>query len=100
MAPDVYELAVQVAEETGGTLGTANSGGYKITIPYGRRGIMIRVMDPTGQYPDGYYRISIPGKEAYDVNGNVTQVLEDTHIPIEEGALDNILSIVETIQGG
>jgi uncharacterized protein RhaS with RHS repeats len=59
--PSAYELALQVAEATGGEISAAKDG-LKVLVPYGNRGIMVRVMEATDQYPNGYLRISVPAR--------------------------------------
>lgn len=47
-----------------------------------------------------YYRVSVPGKAAYSVTGDVSTDAGTTHIPIADGALDQILAIITRIKGG
>lgn len=91
-----YQLASQIAEAYGGTIERSTSAGYKVLIPYRSRGIMVRIMEDNG----GYYRISIPGKETFTGTGSVSNLLEETHIPIGDDSLQNILEIVDLIMGG
>jgi len=91
-------LADEVANATGGAL-KANKGGYTITIPQGSRGITVRVMEQGGGRTN-YYRVSVPGAEAYTVTGDASTDAALTHIDIGERSLDDILNIIARIQGG
>jgi hypothetical protein len=93
-------LALQVAQETGGSIEAPSGAGYKVLVPFGRRGLMIRIMEPAENYPNGYYRISIPGKSAYTVEGDLSTDLAEIHIPIEEGSLVDILNVITIIEAG
>jgi len=91
-----YELASQLAEATGGSIEATSSPGYGVLIPYGSKGIMVRVMEGGG----GYYRISIPGKETFTGSGEVSTERALTHMPIEDSSLQDILEVIEMIMGG
>ena len=53
-------LADEVANATGGVV-KANKGGYTVEVPYGSRGITVRVTEQGGGRTN-YYRVSVPGK--------------------------------------
>jgi hypothetical protein len=56
---------------------------------------MVRVMEDN----NGYYRVSVPGKQAYTVEGVASDDRALTHIPIGESSLDDILRILSEIKG-
>ena len=87
-----------VAKATRGEV-SHNKGGFTVTIPHGNRGIVIRVMEHGGGRTN-YYRVSVPGKAAYSVTGEVSTDAALTHIDITAHALEDILSIVARIKGG
>jgi hypothetical protein len=91
-------LAAEVANATGGAV-RGTKGGYVITIPNGSRGITVRVMEEGGGRSN-YYRVSVPGKETYTATGQVSTDPALTHIDIASNSLDDILSIIDRIQGG
>jgi hypothetical protein len=91
-------LADEVANATGGVL-KANKGGFTIAVPNGSRGIAVRVMERGGSRTN-YYRVSVPGKEAYTVTGEASTDAALTHIDIGESSLGDILGIINRIQGG
>ncbi len=68
---------------------------YTSGLPYGKRGIMVRIMESSG----GYYRISIPGKETFDVSGYPSTSTADTHIPIRDSSPQDIEEIIASIIG-
>jgi RHS repeat-associated protein len=91
-------LADEIANATGGVL-KVNKGGYTIIVPNGSRGIVVRIMERGGSRTN-YYRISVPGKEMYTVTGETSTDPAFTHIGLVESSLDDILRIVNRIQGG
>lgn len=91
-------VAEGVARATRGDV-SPNKGGYTVTVPHGSRGIVIRVMEHGGGRTN-YYRVSVPGKAAYSVIGEVSTDAALTHIDITVGAFEDILSIVARIKGG
>jgi len=91
-APAAAELADQVAAATGGTLKPLGTG-YSVTIPQGSRGVVVRVMESGGGRTN-YYRVSVPGKQAYTVDGVASADRVLTHIDIAASSLDDILRIV------
>jgi len=95
---DPHSLAAEVAKATGGVV-VPNKGGYTVTLPHGRRIIVVRVMEQGGERTN-YFRVNVAGKTAYSVTGEVSSDAGTTHIPISEGALDQILSIIARIKGG
>jgi len=91
-------LADELAKATRGAL-KSNKGGYTVTIPHGSRGITVRIMERGGGRTN-YYRVSVPGKEAYTVGGEVSTEAALTHIDIGASSLDDILSVINRIQRG
>jgi len=98
LAITARSLAFDVAKATGGTL-TAHTKGYTVGIDYGSRGIVVRLMKEGGGRTN-YYRVSVPGKAAYTVMGDVSTDPARTHIPIEESSLKDITGIVKRIKEG
>jgi hypothetical protein len=96
--PTARSLSADISRFTGGDV-KRNKGGYTVTIPHGSRGITVRVMEDGGDRTN-YYRVSVPGKAAYSVTGDVSTDAGTTHIPIADGALDQILAIITRIKGG
>jgi polygalacturonase len=96
--PSAESLTNSVAEATGGTV-SVNKGGYTVSVPHGKRGIIVRVQREGGSRTD-YYRVSVPGLNAYDVTGSPTTDRGRTHIPIGPSSLRDIVGIVNKIQGG
>jgi hypothetical protein len=95
--PLVKTLAEDVAQATGGRL-TEVANGYTVRIAEGSRGIVIRIMESGGGRTN-YYRVSIPGKEAFTISGEVSTNRALTHIPIDTDTLNDVLRIVEGIRG-
>jgi hypothetical protein len=96
--PSTSSLANDLADATDGVVKT-NKGGYTVNVPYGSRGISIRIMNEGGGRTN-YYRVSIPGKEAYTESGVVSTDPALTHIQIRGSSLNDILGIIAKIQGG
>jgi hypothetical protein len=92
-APTARALGSDLADAAGGTLKELKSG-YSVTIPSGSRGIVVRVMEEGGGRSN-YYRVSIPGKQAFTVGGEASTDPALTHIPISGTSLQDILSIIE-----
>jgi RHS repeat-associated protein len=92
VAPSASGLASDLADASGGTLTDLKSG-YSVTIPSGSRGIVVRVMEEGGGRTN-YWRISIPGKQAFTVGGEASTDAALTHIPISGTSLQDILSII------
>jgi hypothetical protein len=93
--PSAQSLASDVADATGGTLKELKSG-YSVTVPQGSRGIVVRVMEEGGGRTN-YYRVSVPGKQAFTVSGDVSTDPALTHIPIGGTSLQDILRIIAGI---
>jgi hypothetical protein len=91
-APTASGLASDLADATGGALKELKSG-YSVTVPSGSRGIVVRVMEEGGGRTN-YYRVSIPGKQAFTVGGDASTDPALTHIPISGTSLQDILSII------
>lgn len=91
--PSARALGSDLADATGGTLQNLKSG-YSVTIPSGGRGIVVRVMDEGGGRSN-YYRVSIPGKQAFTVRGEASTDPALTHIPISGTSFQDILSIIK-----
>jgi hypothetical protein len=95
--PSTSSLSSDVADATGGAVKELDNG-YSVTIPYGSRGIVVRVMDSGGGRIN-YFRISVPGKETFTVEGDVSTDPALTHIPIGSTSLQDILNVITRIQG-
>lgn len=95
--PGAGQLADEVAGATGGTVKQLPNG-YSITVPNGSRGIVVRVMEEGGGRTN-YYRISVPGKEAFTVEGVASVDRALTHIDISSSSLDEILRIIKAAGG-
>ena len=95
--PGAGHLADEVAGATGGTVKQL-SNGYSITVPNGSRGIVVRVMEEGGGRTN-YYRVSVPGKEAFTVEGVASVDRALTHIDISSSSLDEILRIIKAAGG-
>jgi RHS repeat-associated protein len=95
--PSTSSLSSDVADATGGVVKELDNG-YSVTIPYGSRGIVVRVVDSGGGRIN-YFRISVPGKETFTVEGDVSTDPALTHIPIGSTSLQDILNVITRIQG-
>ncbi len=95
--PAPSQLAQEVAEATGGTIKQL-PGGFTVNIPHGPRGIVVRVMEEGGGRTN-YFRVSIPGKEAFTITGQASVDRALTHIAISQSSLDDILRIVRQASG-
>jgi RHS repeat-associated protein len=95
--PSASQLADDVASATGGTVKELSSG-YSVTVPNGGRGIVVRVMESGGGRTN-YYRVSIPGKEAFTVEGAASVDRALTHIDISANSLEEILQIIKGAGG-
>jgi RHS repeat-associated protein len=96
--PSPRALATRVASSTGGAVKELEAG-YHVAIPYGRRGIAIRIMEEGGGRAN-YYRVSIPGKQAFTIAGEASRDRALTHIPITPTSFEDIMHIVRGIMGG
>lgn len=96
--PSTGSLANELADATGGGVQT-NKGGYTINVPYGSRGIVVRIMDEGGTRTN-YCRVSVPGKATYTRSGEVSADRALTHIPISGTSFNDILGVMTKIQGG
>jgi hypothetical protein len=56
-------------------------------------------MDQGGGRTD-YYRVSVPGKEAYAKDGTISKDRGLTHIDIEENSLNDITAVIDKIRKG
>jgi len=95
--PSASQLADDVASATGGTIKELPSG-YSVAVPNGGRGIVVRVMESGGGRTN-YYRVSIPGKEAFTVEGAASVDRALTHIDISANSLEEILQIIKGAGG-
>jgi hypothetical protein len=95
--PSTGSLANDLADATGGAV-KANKGGYTVNVPYGSRGISVRIMDEGGGRTN-YYRVSVPGKQAFTITGDVSTDPALTHIQMGSSSLSDILGIIAKIQG-
>jgi len=78
-----------IARIVGGAVSAADGNGWAIKV--GR--IMVRVMTSSNAR-NNYFKISIVGKQAYDIFGNVTNDPGRLHIPI---TMENIVRLVQLI---
>jgi RHS repeat-associated protein len=92
--PSTTTLADEVAAAAGGIVKT-NKGGYTVDVPFGSRGIM----NEGGGRTD-YYRISVPGKQAYTVDGTPSTDRAETHIDISPTSWSEIMRIIQKIKRG
>jgi hypothetical protein len=60
------------------------------------RGAMVRIMEEGGGRTN-YYRVSVPGKQAFTVSGEVSTDPALTHIPIGSTSLQDILRTIAGI---
>jgi hypothetical protein len=95
---EAESLAHEVASAAGGRV-EAIEGGFKVTVPYGSRNILVRAMEEGGGRTN-YYRLSIPGKQAFTVSGEASTDRALTHIPIGPTSAQDILQIIDQIRGG
>ena len=95
--PNVGQLADELASATGGSIKELRNG-YTIGIPNGGRGIVVRIMSEGGGRTN-YYRASIPGKDAFTVNGVGSTDRLLTHIDISRTSLQDILNIIRSVRG-
>jgi RHS repeat-associated protein len=90
------DLAVQVAESTGGIIDRL-TGGYSVTIPdVGPRGVLVRLMDYSATRTN-YWRLVEPGLSTYTRTGAISSLREQTHPDIDASTLGDILRIIEQI---
>lgn len=82
-------IARGIAKLVGGTVKSSKYDG--LTINVGK--LVIRVMNSSNRRVN-YFRISVPGKMAYDIFGNASTDLSKTHIPI---TVKNIVRLVNLI---
>lgn len=90
-------LASDVSQATGGNLQELAQG-FSVTVPHGARGILVRIMEQGGGRTN-YYRVVIPGKQAFTVTGDVSTDAALTHISIADTSLQDILNIIARIKG-
>jgi hypothetical protein len=96
--PSTGSLADDLADATGGAV-KANEGGYTVNVPNGSRGITVRIMDEGGGRTN-YYRVSVPGKETYTIDGTASTDPALTDIDIRGSSLTDLLTAINRIQGG
>lgn len=95
-------LADKIAHDLGGTIKAAKGDGWTVNIPitYNNKPseITLRVMN-TSKMNDNYWRLSVQGKPAVDINGNFSNDIVPTHIPITENTYDDIVNIINKLNG-
>lgn len=95
-------LADKIAHDLGGTIKAAKGDGWTVNIPitYNNKPseITLRVMN-TSKMNDNYWRLSVQGKPAVDINGNFRNDIVPTHIPITENTYDDIVNIINKLNG-
>ena len=82
-------IANGISKLVGGTLKSASGNGWVINI----KKIVVRVMT-SSNYRNNYFKISVAGKAAYDILGNVSSNPAKIHIPI---TFNNIIKLVQLI---
>jgi len=96
--PSAAQLVQQVGYALSQPVQTLKSG-YQVDVPLSRtRDIVIRIMEEGSA--QNYYRVSIAGKQTYDVAGRVSSLPAETHIPISPESLKDVLNIVQQILRG
>ena len=83
-------IANAISKIVGGTLKSARGNGWIINV--GK--IVVRVMT-SSNFRNNYFKISIAGKMAYDISGNVSTDPAKIHIPI---TIDSIIKLIELIR--
>jgi len=95
-------LADKIAQDLGGTIKPAKGDGWTVNIPitYNEKPseITLRVMN-TSKMNDNYWRLSVQGKPAVDINGNFSNDIVPTHIPITGNTYDDIVKIINKLTG-
>lgn len=95
-------LADKIAQDLGGTIKPAKGDGWTVNIPitYNNKPseITLRVMN-TSKMNDNYWRLSVQGKPAVDINGNFSNDIVPTHIPITGNTYDDIVNIINKLTG-
>jgi len=82
-------IAKGISKLVGGTLKSASGNGWVINIEK----IVVRVMT-SSNYRNNYFKISVAGKAAYDILGNVSSDPAEIHIPI---TFNSIIKLVQLI---
>jgi len=82
-------IAKGISKLVGGTLKSASGNGWVINI----KKIVVRVMT-SSNYRNNYFKISVAGKAAYDILGNVSSDPAEIHIPI---TFNSIIKLVQLI---
>ena len=82
-------IAQGISKLVGGTLKRASGNGWTINI----KKIVVRVMT-SSNYRNNYFKISVAGKAAYDILGNISTDPSKIHIPI---TFNNIIKLVQLI---
>ncbi|MCF2945465.1 hypothetical protein, partial [Paenibacillus tarimensis] len=95
-------LADKIAQDLGGTIKPAKGDGWTVNIPitYNNKPseITLRVMN-SSKMNDNYWRLSVQGKPAVDINGNFSNDIVPTHIPITGSTYGDIVSIINKLTG-
>ena len=87
-----------MAEDLGVThTPTRNGAGYSLTVPHGKRNVVIRVMEKSRERSN-YYRVSIDGKQTFTKAGDVSTNMSLTHVDIEPSSHSDILNILEKVR--
>ena len=82
-------IANGISKLVGGTLKSASGNGWVINI----KKIVVRVMT-SSNYRNNYFKISIAGKAAYDIFGNVSSDPAKIHIPITFNSIIKLIQLI------
>ena len=95
------EIAAEnIAKKFGGNLSNLKNG-YKIDIPYGKKGITIRIMNEgSGGRSQPYFRVSIPDKSSLNLNGKLTNNPIETHIDMSDNYIKQINEMITKYKEG
>ncbi len=93
------DLAEKIAKKFDAKISqTKNENGFKLSIQRGNHTLEIRIMDSgSGGRMKPYFRISIPGKQVFDINGFPSSDKALTHIDLDTITVTEIVQLIQKI---
>jgi hypothetical protein len=101
--PATKVVAKQIADKYGGKLEHIKNDSWKVTMqnPNSSKPLTIRVMqEGSGNRENSYFRVTVDGKGAYNLQGKISQDPRQTHVDLTSDSVALISQIIESVLGG
>lgn len=95
-AASTQSIALRVAAEFDATVEPAKNG-WKVTIPVGRRELVLRVMERNNDRRGQYWRLSVAGKQTFTSDGSTTDDASRTHIELDDNASEDLIRLIRKV---